>query len=276
MKNINKILVFLAIVLGASSCIDKDFDTPELKKEFTTLESNSSIMDLKAEANGDFKLVEEDLIVEGVVISDDENGNFYKSIIIQDTRENEIGGIQIKIEMSGLYNYFKPKDKVIIKCKGLMLGLYGGQVQLGGGKYKDGNEYKLSGISKHLISKHIFIKEQNVEPKVHELADFTNFQDKYLFTLVKFDNVQFINEDKNKNWAEKVDPQKSFNFGERTLEDQNGNNLLVLTSNYSKFSFEKLPVYSGSILGVLGKHKTNFQLLVRNTDDAKDMTKPRF
>lgn len=70
--------------------------------------------------------IEDDIIIEGVVITTDQPGNFYKSLYIQD----ETCGMEIKLGRNGLYNEYKLGQTIYVKCKGLTLGMYG---------YKEGN-----------------------------------------------------------------------------------------------------------------------------------------
>ncbi len=73
-------------------------------------------------------------VIEGKIISTDQEGNFYKSFYIQD----ETAGIEVKIGRNGLYNDYKEGQTIYVKCNDLYLGMYGyksnsgqGMVQIG-------------------------------------------------------------------------------------------------------------------------------------------------
>lgn len=131
--------------------------------------ANTTIADLAAlYTQGNPFIIEDDIIIEGRVISNDRPGNFYNEIFIQD----ETGGISIKIGKNSLYNTYKPGQKVYVKCgpaassKGLTLGCYGyktgsgnGMVQLGSEFFKGtyNVEYETNYIrSQHVIDQHVF------------------------------------------------------------------------------------------------------------------------
>ena len=56
--------------------------------------------------------IEDDIIIEGVVITTDQPGNFYKSLYIQD----ETCGMEIKLGRNGLYNEYKLGQTIYVKC----------------------------------------------------------------------------------------------------------------------------------------------------------------
>ena len=70
---------------------------------------------------------DEIFIVEAVVVSTDEGGNFYKSMVVQD----ETGAIEIQLDMNGLFNLYPVGQKVIIDCRGLIVGDYNRYYQNG-------------------------------------------------------------------------------------------------------------------------------------------------
>lgn len=73
-------------------------------------------------------VIDQNIIISGIVSTTDQPGNFYKSLYIQD----ETGGMEIKIGKNGLYNDYKPGQRLYIDCRELSLGMYG---------YKSGTAY---------------------------------------------------------------------------------------------------------------------------------------
>lgn len=71
-------------------------------------------------------VINEDIVISGIVSTTDQPGNFYKSFFIQD----ETGGIEIKVGKNSLYNDYLPGQRVSVLCRDLTLGMYG---------YKTGN-----------------------------------------------------------------------------------------------------------------------------------------
>lgn len=278
MKSIKKFFYAALITAGLATsfvaCVDNDFDQPEIMVPKYEGASNTSITDLKAKhTNGEFETIEEDLVIEGYVVSDDTEGNFYKQIIVQDSREGATGGIEVKINEKGLSSMMKPGQQVFIKVKGLVLGDYNGLVQLGGGTFQNGKYTNLAGIDPGLIKDHIFLNGLPVElqPKevsLEELKD-NDFYNSLVSTLVKITAAQFEDADGTLTYAEK---DKSSN---RDLVGPKGNKLIVRNSGYSNFYDEVLPQGSGTIVGVLSKFGNDKQMMIRSTEDVV-MTGERF
>jgi hypothetical protein len=62
---------------------------------------------------------------------------------------------------------------------------------------------------------------------------------------------------------------------DRTIEDQNGNTVIVRTSGYASFADEDLPTGSGSIVCIVNHHNGEIQLLVRSFNEIQ-MDNARF
>lgn len=278
MKSIKKFFYAALITAGLATsfvaCVDNDFDQPEIMVPKYEGTSNTAIADLKAKhTKGEFETIEEDLVIEGYVVSDDTEGNFYKQIIVQDSREGATGGIEVKINEKGLSSMMKPGQQVFIKAKGLVLGDYNGLVQLGGGTFQKGNYTNLAGIDPGLIKDHIFLNGLPVElqPKevsLEELKD-NDLYNSLVSTLVKITAAQFEDADGTLTYAEK---DKSSN---RDIVGPKGNKLIVRNSGYSNFYDEALPQGSGTIVGVLSKFGSDKQMMIRSTEDVV-MTGDRF
>ncbi len=118
-------------------------------------------------------VMDENIVISGVVSTTDRPGNFYKSFYIQD----ETGGIEIKVGKNGLYNDYKQGQRVYVDCRDLSLGMYGyksnygnGMVQIG---FKDpSGEYETSYLeSTLLIDSHIFKGEVEGVPTPEVLSE---------------------------------------------------------------------------------------------------------
>ena len=69
----------------------------------------------------------QNMIIGGVVAANDQSGNIYKQIYIQDNT----GGICISLNASELYTTYMVGQTVYIKCNGLSLGNYDSLPELG-------------------------------------------------------------------------------------------------------------------------------------------------
>lgn len=167
MKKITIILAALAALVSCESLKEEfqpvftgKYDNPSANQP-TQLSVTHSIAELASRYQiGRPWVIDENIVISGVVSTSDQPGNFYKSFYIQD----ETGGMEIKIGKNGLYNDYLPGQRIYIDCRELCLGMYGykagsgygnGMVQLG---FTDpSGEYETSYLeSSLLIDTHIF------------------------------------------------------------------------------------------------------------------------
>lgn len=255
MKHIWKLLAglsFLAASVAITSCVKGDFDEPPIYIPTVDFDANTTINELKAAYTG-LRLIEEDIIIKGVVVANDESGNLYKKLIIQD----ENTGIELALDKTNLYNEFKLGQRVYIKCKGMYIGDYNNLIQLG---------YLYNGAIGRLpevfIPNHLFrdsLPGAVPEPQVIAL---NNLNYSLISKLVKFENVSFA--EPGVEWA----PQ-SADATNRTMSGAGGS-IVVRTSKYSKFSSLPIPSGFGDVTGVLSIFGSTYQLTIRDTSDVKN------
>ena len=254
-----KIFSLLSIItIFFTACVKENFDTPPSNCDsVNNIVADSSIRQLKNMYDGDTVLITTDFKIEGTVISTDQYGNFYKKIIIQDTS----GGIDIEIDDSYMFTKYPVGQKVIVNCKGLVLGVYRGTPELG----EDYNSAKGKIIRIEADNEDKFIlKKCQQEEIMPQVVSIDRINDNLLNTLVKIENVQFTDDDLNKTWADAV----SGSSVNHNLEDKDANKLIVRTSGYASFAKDTIPSGSGTIIGVLGKYNDDYQLYIRNLDDV--------
>ena len=119
-----------------TSCGD-DFVSPPMVVPSATIEANTSILDLKtAYWTADRNYVKtiglndagEHTIIRGRVISSDQTGNIYKSVIIYDGS----AALNLSINAYDLYQTYQFGQEVVIDVTELNIGGYNGLMQLGG------------------------------------------------------------------------------------------------------------------------------------------------
>ena len=87
MKKIKNVLLLLTlsslIAIGFSSCVKKDYDEPVTANvDPSGIVANITIAQLQDSASFIPYLITTDLVISGIIIADDESGNFYKEMII--------------------------------------------------------------------------------------------------------------------------------------------------------------------------------------------------
>ena len=127
-------LLLLTAISLLSGCSD-NFDTPPMMVPKANRVPNITIADLKAKYWQDdanyIATVDEDLVIAGRVISSDESGNIYKSLVIQDNT----AAIAISVNGTSLFNTYRIGQEVVISLKGYWVGKYNSLQQLGYPEY---------------------------------------------------------------------------------------------------------------------------------------------
>lgn len=256
------LIVLSAIVLFLPiACVDLDYDQPPAGGQDPNLPVNTTIAELKAlHTLGQYEEITNNAILSALVISNDEAGNFFKQLVIQDAT----GGIEIRIEVTDLHNKYPVGRKVYLRAKGLWLGDYNGLIQLGAGVGTDDQgDPELIRLPESLADQFIITATygNTVTPKVVTLDQITLAD---VSTLVQLDGVQFINADAGVTYADAV-LQLSIN---REIEDCSRRRLIVRNSGFATFASALTPTGGGSIVGILGVFREDYQLMIRDLADV--------
>ncbi|MGB3081186.1 MAG: DUF5689 domain-containing protein, partial [Saprospiraceae bacterium] len=116
--------------MSPMACVDLDFDQPPAGGIDPNIPVTTTIAELKSRhVLGKNEEITDDVVLGALVISDDATGNFFKQLVIEDAT----GGIEIRVDVTGLGLIYPVGRKVYIKAKGLWLGDYNGLTQLGAG-----------------------------------------------------------------------------------------------------------------------------------------------
>lgn len=265
MNKISKILTLLLILTGIitlNGCVKDKFDAPEITAPTVDFSSNTTIATLNllsdsfaalAAPNLTFGIINNDLIIEGTVVANDESGNIYKNLYIEDAT----GGIVIALDQPGLYTSYRLGQKILVKCKGLYIGNYGGAPELG---------YLYNGaigrIPAAYIKDHLFIDSFPGNPPVPKLMTIAGFTSTERSKLIRLDSVFFSASDVGQVFG--VSTATATN---RTIMDKNGNSLVIRTSNYANFAGNLVPSGYGSVVGILSYFSPTWQFILRDAND---------
>lgn len=275
----------LAMALMASSCVDDGFgrdrwETPELVCHNKFDNANITLRDFAALApSTGTRTITEDYIIEGYVISSDESGTFYKSIVLQDSPENPTIGLQLEVDRSQNYAKFPVGTQVRINAKGLVLGADRGVVKLG----SVDPTYPIGRIPEAQLEKHISkvcvngqVNVANIKPiELSTLSEAMN--SRYVNQLISVSGVQFsdaevLGVDGVKTY---VNQSPKADTSRELVDASNSNRVATLkVPQFATFGAEKLPTGSGKITFIVNWHNTRYQLLVRDTRDI-DFSSPR-
>ena len=273
--------MFLAIAItsmGLAACMDKDWEAPQFDEP---LYGNNSIMKeegdkvitigelkekysslINASTDG-VKEITDDWQLQVVVNGNDEGGNLYKQISVQDPT----GAIIVGINGSNLYPYMPVGQQLLINLKGLHIGGYRKQAQIGA-------LYKGSSIGRmdtDVWEQHVrLLKEGEIEAKV-DTVDFDENADKFILSgrIVKLSGVTISGEGTQVLAPDDGSVALSSNCANRLI---NGKSSLVLrTSSYSKFANRAIPKGKADVYGVCTRYNNTWQILMRTESDLQEI-----
>lgn len=250
MKKINLIITVLLLIFIVSCVKTDDFDIPKVEIEEINISVNSNILAIKNALDQSNKNIytfnaDDDSIIEGYVISSDEAGNFYKTLIIQDNYEKPNAGIEILIDIKTYYTKYNFGRKILIKMAGL-------SIVNNQGKYKIGYllKNKVEEIPESLLDDFI-IRTTQIKEIIPEQITLSQLNNNRIGTYIQLKNMQFRNDEIGKTFAgEKFD---EFN-GERVLvQCDNQINIILNTSTFSDFKSNLVSNKKGTLNAIFTK-----------------------
>lgn len=288
MKNIKYLLMLVLACSLFTGCMDDDWDTPNaesLNKAYGNQEIAETnvitIGSLKEQyksvinaSTNSYEQITEDVQIKGRVVGNDIGGNIYNEVSIDDGT----GAILICISQGGLFSYLPVGQEIVVDLKGLYIGGYGKQAEIGM-PYTNakGNSY-VSRMSRILWNKHFKLTgvadASKVVAKEFDVSKCDK-EDYFIANngkLMTIKNVEFTNADGKTTFApsEEKDAANSVNRG----LSQNGksiptSSIVVRTSSSADFAAKQLPTGKLNITGVFTRYRTTWQILIRDERDIQ-------
>lgn len=265
MKQVSLLLtgfVLFNVLLVSTACFKKDRDLPPDQSNYDpNLPVNTTIAELRAMPKG--TELKEDIIISGIVVMDDRGGNYFKTIVIQDSS----GGIEIEADQNNLFNDYPVGRKIYVKCSGLFLDKTDENPHLGYTPDANGN---VSPIPFILLDRFIVkaTYPEQVIPDTLPIATLINplAAKQYLNTLIVIKNAEFTDSSAGIPYAE---PASVSSTTLRYIEDCTGISIALSTSGYARFQSYLSPLGKGSITALYTRYNGVSQLRIRDTTDIR-------
>lgn len=256
------LLLSLFATFFAVSCVDQDFDEPPVGGVAVEAPENLiTIAALKAKHTlGQIEKIEDSVAIEGVVIADDQSGNYFKTLVIQDAT----AGIEVKINTTDLYNDYPIGQQIYVQLKGMYIGDYRGLTHIGGTTYENNGFLNVGGIEEVLIREHISKGKSNqaIEPEIVTIEDLNS---SHISRLIQLEHVQFTEADAGKTFADSKN-KIAINLN---LEDCTGSTITLRTSGYADFASLATPTGSGAMTAIYSVFGETKQLFIRTEKDLR-------
>lgn len=267
------VVCYLSFGVALTSCMDGDWDEPSFSEppfgnNAITEEGIVSIADLKADPdyasafkNSKSKLVEKNIKIRGRVTGNDVGGNLYKQFALQD----ETGAIIIAVNQGGLNGFLAEGQDVIVDLKGLYVGAYGGQAEIGA-PYNG----SIGRMSKDIWATHFKLVGglSGINPNAIQPVDFDaikgNMDNAGLLVTLK--GVQLSAADGKRTFIDGA--ASGGNYYSQQLRGY-GSNVIIRTSSYADFAKMVMPTGPCNITGIATRFNSTWQIMIRKTEDIQ-------
>ena len=288
-----------ALLLGgiATSCMDDDWNDPTGENapfgNNNIVEDNSkiiSIKELKAKTVDKFEasvangLVEitEDWQLKARVTGNDIQGNIYNEVAVEDESGE---GLLICIQKGGLYGFLPVGQKILVNLKGLYIGLYGNNVQIGMPYTNSSGRTFPSRMAFNIWNEHFKILGTADASKVQpEEFDVTKLKDvayikSHRGKLMTLKNVEMAKADGKLAWAPEADKDAGNGVSRTVKINGKAQSLMVVrSSSYADFAALAMPTGKVNLTGIFTVYATNpskygytWQILLRSDSDIEEV-----
>jgi hypothetical protein len=213
------------------------------------------------------------IVISGIVVSSDEDGNVYKNLVIQDPLTG--AALKVSIDVSGLSAIYPVGQSISIRCNGLVIGKYADLYQLGIIYYNDDTDTRKKGYEPGRIPYPIFKanvrmtgapQSSLIKVDTMTIAQIKASTRTIHSRIVCIKNAKFNGYGEVEfNYKKLLSSELYFGLPKpaivgvpisREIEDPTGK-MYVSTSEYAKFAGKKLPVstMSGNIKVIVGWYR---------------------
>lgn len=282
MKLNNIYLKVFCILFGGvffSSCEKQPYEIKP-SRQWTTTHSINGLIEEFASKTGDLPTRNElftvdtipankNIVINGVVVSDDSQGNIYKYMVIQDLVTGT--ALKISVDANNISSLIPVGRAISINCSGLAIGKYADMLQLGIFNYNTdpGKEgYEIGRIPYSIFMNRIQINETSIIPvsdyiETASIWDIQNSPEYYIGKLVKIEDAYFtgkgevnfstIDLDENSKFLGRPKPGITGVPISREISDGSGT-IKIATSEFARFAAMPLPdsTLKGDITVIVG------------------------
>ena len=214
-----------------------------------------SIAYLKSLSHGTSTPIVQELKISGVVMANDIRGEFYKTLIIEDST----AGIEVAVDHTALADLFPLGAQVTVYCSGLALGDYGGKIQLGA---QPTDAYSVDRIDREEIDRYLRCTSLNAGTRRPHTVQIGSLRPDDVDTYVHFDKVYFP--EAGTTWCDRDSLTDELRTTVRTLADYTGAQLPVHVAPTCHYATEPIPQGTGSVNGIVDWFNGELSLRIIN------------
>lgn len=288
-----------AMLLGglATSCMDDDWNDPtgevapygnndiveDDAKMISIKELKAKTVDLipSSQANDTVRITE-DWQLKVRVTGNDIQGNIYNQIAVQDESGE---GLLICIQKGGLFGFLPVGQEILVNLKGLYIGIYGNNVQIGVPYTNTSGRTFPSRMNINVWNEHFKILGAADASKVlPEKFDVSKLKDvayvkSHRGKLMTLENVEMDKADGKLAWAPEADKDAGNGVSRTVKINGKAQSLMVVrSSTYADFAAKAMPTGKVNLTGIFTVYATNpskygytWQILLRSDSDIEEV-----
>lgn len=288
-----------AMLLGglATSCMDDDWNDPtgevapygnndiveDDAKMISIKELKAKTVDLipSSQANDTVRITE-DWQLKVRVTGNDIQGNIYNQIAVQDESGE---GLLICIQKGGLFGFLPVGQEILVNLKGLYIGIYGNNVQIGVPYTNTSGRTFPSRMNINVWNEHFkILGAADASKVVPEKFDVSKLKDvEYVKShrgkLMTLENVEMDKADGKLAWAPEVDKDAGNGVSRTVKIGGKAQKLMVVrSSTYADFAAKAMPTGKVNLTGIFTVYATNpskygytWQILLRSDSDIEEV-----
>lgn len=283
MKKFNSIIAIAVAALSMTACMDSEWETPDYILDFPPYGNNliefapagnvMTVQQLKSKyasviSGNKYQEITDDVQLQVVVNGNDQGGNIYKQVSVQDAT----GGIIVGINATDQFSNMPVGQKMLISLKGMYIGGYGEMAQLGT-LYNGGiGRMELTDWEKHVR----LLCNDSLAAKVTAVPDTIDFdgnlgEEALCGRVVRISNVTITGEGTQTLAPEDGTVPLTSNCANRNINGaKNSTKIVLRTSTYSKFANIAIPKGKVTIYGVCTAYRGTYQILMRTQSDLRE------
>ncbi len=267
-----------------TSCMDSDWDTPELTADQAGV-GNPSIQETNvttiAELKNQYKTIIEtdyrdgtayaqitdDVQIKAVVTGNDISGNIYNEVVVDDGT----GAIIIAVSEGGLFGNLPVGAEVLIDLKGLYIGGYGMQAELGTPYTNSSKQTYVSRMSRVLWNQHFKLtgEKKTVEPiEFNSSWKASTNGLTYGGKLVTLKNVSFLGVNGKTTYAT---PTAGAGSKSLSFKEYRSSSVILYTSNFADFASTPVPTGKVNVTGIMKRYNSQWEIIIRTLDDVEEI-----
>ncbi|MDR2885980.1 MAG: DUF5689 domain-containing protein, partial [Rikenellaceae bacterium] len=201
--------------------------------------------------------IDEDMIVRGSMTSSDREGNFYRTLVIEDAT----GALELKTGLYDMHNTYPEGWRVTLKLRGLRMDMDAGVLQVGAVP-PAWAAYKTDYLGHRVMVERYLINERVRQPVAAAVCAAGALQEEMCGRLMTVPGMALAGAtpgaltlpDETVTWASpSADKRYPPATGYRKFKDAAGDSVIVATSGYATFAATAVPPGTLALTGILGR-----------------------